>query len=169
MMAATPDPFDPLKILATLDRHRVAYVLIGGLASVLQGTDEITSGVDIVPQLKPENIERLERALEALDARLPRRKTFDLDLQRLDREPVTRVETAAGEVKLVPRPEGTSGYDDLRRASTREPLGQGVRAPVASVGDLARMLAALGRATDAERLAVLRRLAELERSRGIER
>jgi hypothetical protein len=31
------------------------------------------------------------------------------------------------------------------------------------------MLAALGRATDAGRLAVLRRLAELERSRGVER
>lgn len=164
-----PEPFDPLRILATLDRNRVAYVLIGALAGVLHGTDEITSGVDIVPQMKPENIERLERALGELDARLPRRKTFELDVERLEREPVTRFDTAAGVVKVVPQPDGTSGYDDLRRASTREPLGQGVRAPVASVGDLARMLAALGRAHDADRLAVLRRLAELDRSRGLGR
>ena len=119
--------------------------------------------------MKPENIDRLERALVELDARLPRRKTFELDIERLEREPVTRLETAAGEVKLVPRPEGTSGYDDLRRASPREPLGQGVRAPVASVGDLARMLAALARSADADRLAVLRRLAELDQSRRIAR
>jgi hypothetical protein len=169
MSSAPQEPFDPLRILTTLDRHRVAYVLVGALAGVLHGTDEITGGVDIVPQMKAENIERLERALAELDARLARRKTFDLDLQGLERQPVTRVGTVASEVKVVPQPEGTSGYDDLRRASTREPLGHGVRAPVASVGDLARMLAALGRASDAERLAVLRRLLELDRSRGIAR
>ena len=166
---STPDSFDPLKVLATLERHRVAYVLIGSLAGVLHGTDEITNGLDIVPQAKSENIERLEQALAELDARLPRRKSFELDAARLEREPVTRVETSAGEVKIVLRPEGTSGYDDLKRASTREPLGQGVRARVASVGDLGRMLAALGRSPNADRLVVLRRLSELDRTRGVER
>jgi hypothetical protein len=167
MSARAPDPFDPVEILATLERHRVAYVLVGVLAGVLHGSDEITSSVDITPQMKAENIERVARALAELDARLPRRKTFDLDLERVEREPATRVETNAGELNLVPRPAGTSGYDDLRRAATREPLGRGVRARVASVGDLARTLAALGRAADRDRLAVLRRLAELERSRGL--
>ena len=57
--------------------------------------------------MKPENIERLERALSELDARLPRRKTFELEIERLGREPVTRLDTDAGEVKVVPRPEGT--------------------------------------------------------------
>jgi hypothetical protein len=169
LSAPAQAPFDPLKVLAALERHRVAYVLIGALAGVLQGTDGVTDGIDIAPQMKDENIERLERALAELDARLPRRKTFDLDIERLEREKVTRVETAAGELQLVPQPQGTSGYDDLKRASTREPLGHGVRARVASVGDLARMLAALGRPADADRLVLLRRLAEVERSRGIER
>ena len=70
-------------------------------------------------------------------------------------------------------PAGTRGYDDLRRAATREPLGQGVRPSVASVGDHVRMLAALDREQDVEPLRRLRRLVELERgpgqSRGIER
>jgi hypothetical protein len=166
---STPDSFDPLRVLATLERHRVAYVLVGALAGVLHGTDEITSGVDIVPQMKADNVERLERALAELDARLPRRTSFGLDVERLEREPITRLQTLAGEVKLVPRPEGTSGYDDLKRASTREPLGQGVRARVASIGDLGRMVAARGLAGDVERLAILRRLGELERSRGLGR
>ena len=65
----------------------------------------------------------------------------------------------------MPIPEGTRGYDDLRRAANREPLGQGLRPSVASPGDLARMLAALGRDEDAEKLHQLRRLIELERAR----
>jgi hypothetical protein len=83
---------------------------------------------------------------------------------------VLGLETDAGEVKLVPEPAGTSGYDDLRRAARREPLGQGCRPQVASLGDQARMLAALDRDQDLQSLRTLRRLIELEQSisRGIE-
>jgi hypothetical protein len=75
--------------------------------------------------------------------------------------------TDAGELKVVPEPIGTRGYDDLRRAATREPLGQGVRPWVASPGDLARMLGARGRDVDIENLRMLRRLIALERRRGL--
>lgn len=47
-----------------------------------------------------------------------------------------------------------------------EPLGRGLRPSVASIGDLARMLAALGREQDLQPLQQLRRLSELERSLG---
>jgi hypothetical protein len=76
--------------------------------------------------------------------------------------------TNRGEMKIVPEPTGTRGYDDLRRAATREPIGQGLRPAVASVGDLSRMLAALGREDEMPKLLDMRRLAELEISRGIE-
>ena len=83
--------------------------------------------------------------------------------------------TDAGKLKIIPEPAGTRGYDDLRRAASREPLGHGVRPSVASLGDHARMLAALNREQDLEPLHTVRRLVELElersrgRSRGIER
>lgn len=66
-------------------------------------------------------------------------------------------------------PDGTRGWDDLRRAANREPLGHGLRPSVASPGDLARMLAASDRDEDAPKLRRLRRLIELERelSRGL--
>lgn len=83
-------------------------------------------------------------------------------------ERVIEVATDRGELKIVPEPEGTGGYDDLRRAATREPLGRGLRPAVASVDDLARMLAALGREQDQEKLRDLRRLRELELARGLE-
>ena len=153
------DPFDPIAVVQTLDRHRVAYVVIGGFGRVIHGSDELTEGIDVVPSMKPENLRRLGLALNDLDARRVDGKP--LDLERADA--VVDLRTDAGEVKLVPEPAGTRGYDDLRRASRREPLGRGVRPSVASLGDHARMLAALNRPQDAEPLRVLRRLVELDR------
>jgi hypothetical protein len=78
---------------------------------------------------------------------------------------VIELQSPKGEIKIVPEPAGTrGGYDDLRRAATREPIGKGLRPSVASLADLARMLAALGREEDVAKLRALRRLAELERT-----
>ena len=74
--------------------------------------------------------------------------------------------TDYGELKMVPTPIGTQGYDDLRRAAQREPLGRGVRPEVASIGDLARMSTALGTEHDLAHVRQLRRLTALERGRG---
>jgi hypothetical protein len=166
--------FDPYELLGALQGHSVSFVVIGAFARVVQGTRELTEGIDITPSMREENLIRLEVALEALDAR--RTDGRPLNLRDL-REPVVELETSAGELKLVPEPAGTRGYDDLRRRADREPLGRGLRPQVASADDLARMLGALDREQDAERLLRLRRLMNLERSlsrelgrsRGIER
>jgi hypothetical protein len=81
---------------------------------------------------------------------------------------VIELKTNLGELKVVPRPAGTDGYEDLRRARTHEHIGQGLRPAVASVGDLSRMLAALGREEDMPKLMDLRLLTELEIGHGIE-
>ena len=157
--------FDPLGVLATLDRHRVAYIVVGAFARVVQGADEVTRGIDVVPSTKPENLRRLEGALQDLGARRVDGQELAAEVAE---EPVELV-TDGGEVKIVPMPAGTRGYDDLRRAATREPLGRGLRPSVASIDDLARMLAALGREEDNAKLRALRRLAELERGVALER
>jgi hypothetical protein len=145
-------------ILAALDRHRVSFVVVGGLARVIHGTGETTADVDIVPSSRPENLCRLSAALEEIGALVP---AFDTDVP-------TTIGTPLGNVTVVLTPDGTRGWDDLRRAANREPLGQGVRPSVASPGDLARMLSASDRDDDATKLRRLRRLIELERelSRG---
>jgi hypothetical protein len=158
--------FDPLAILATLDAHRVTYVVIGGFGRVIQGADETTYGVDIVPSTREENLRRLDAALRDLNARSPSGAAIDASTLE---EPAFEVTTDHGELKLVSEPAGTRGYDDLRRAATREPLGHGLRPSVASIGDLSRMLSALGRPEDIPKVLAMRRLAELEISRGIER
>jgi hypothetical protein len=170
-VSAKPQPFDPYALLTALERRRVTYVLIGGFARIIQGTEEITHGLDLVPSLRAENLRRLGLALDDLDARLPNGKRPELD-RDLPMRGVLELQTDAGEVKIVPEPAGTrGGYDDLRRVASREPIGRGLRPRVASLADLARMLAALGREQDLPPLQQLRTLAELERSliRGIER
>jgi hypothetical protein len=163
-VSAKPQPFDPYAILTALERQRVTYILIGGFARIIRGTEELTHGVDLTPSLRAENLRRLGLALADLDARLPNGKRPVLD-RDLPAQPVLELQADAGELKIVAEPAGTrGGYDDLRRAATREPIGRGLRPRVASIGDLARMLAALGREQDLPPLQQLRTLAELERT-----
>lgn len=162
MAAASRPEFDPIGIFKTLDRARVTYVVIGALARVLQGTDELTDGVDVVPAMREENQRRLDLALEELNAR---RRDGKRKLALTGKD-VLELDTDLGELKIVPEPAGTRGFDDLRRAASREYLGSGVRVAVASIGDLARMTAALGREQDEPALRMLHRVAEIERSIG---
>ncbi len=163
--------FDPYAILTALEHHRFGYVLIGAFARVLQGTEEITGGVDLVPSLRTESLRRLHLALEELDAKRTDGGPLTLDSATIRDEPVIAVHTPYGEMKIVPDPPGTrGGYDDLRRAATREPVGQGLRPLVASISDLARLLATLRREQDQPILLQLRKLREIELSlsRGID-
>jgi hypothetical protein len=162
---AEQDVFDPRGLLAALDRTYVSYVLIGGLARVIRGTDELTDGVDVCPSLRPENLERLGQALKEMEARRADKRRLSVDEEALALEPVIRLRTRMGELKLVPEPAGTRrGYEDLRRGASREHIGEGLRPNVASVGDLARMAAALGREQDLVRSRELRRIMESELS-----
>lgn len=156
---------DPYGLLQALERQRVAYVVVGGFARIVQGTEEMTYGLDIAPSLREQNLERLGRALADVDARRADGRELSLDPKTLAVEPVHELSTRYGELKLLPEPAGTRGYDDLRRAANREPLGRGVRPSVASIGDLARMVSALGDEERLPQLMQLRRLVELERGR----
>ena len=166
--AAQP-PFDPYAILAAPERRRVAYVLIGAFARVIRGADELTDGVDITPSLREVNLGRLLGALADLGAERADRKALAFDEGTMTSERLIRLRSPHGELGIVLEPAGTRrGYDDLRRAATREHLGHGVRPPVASTADLARMLAALDRQADLPKLRAMRRLTELEHSPGHE-
>jgi hypothetical protein len=159
--------FDPYATLEALEARGVAYVLIGGFARVVQGTEELTRGLDLSPSLHGDNVDRLAAAAVDLGASRVDGKPLTLDAATLRGEHVLDLHGRGGEVRIVAEPAGTrGGYDDLRRAATRQPLGRGLRPAVASIGDLARMAAALGREQDLVPLRQLRILGDLERSRG---
>ena len=66
-----------LPLLKILDSHGVEFVLVGGLAAVLQGAPIVTADLDILHRRTPDNVRRLLAALEDLDA------VYRLDQRRL--------------------------------------------------------------------------------------
>jgi hypothetical protein len=75
-MSAEPPGFDLERILTTLDRHDVEYLLVGGLGARAHGATRPTQDVDFVPHSTRENLDRLAGELRELGARLrmaPRR------------------------------------------------------------------------------------------------
>jgi hypothetical protein len=158
VVADRASAFDPHELLAALQS------VIGGFARVIHGTGEVTDGLDITPSMRQDNVSRLAKALDDLEA--ARVDGEPIVLHR-DAESVIDLHTRAGELKLISEPAGSRGYDDLRWQASREPLGRGLRPQVASPGDLARMLGALDRDEDVPKLLRLRRLIELDRSRGL--
>ena len=66
----TGDSFDPDRVLETLERHGVEYLLVGGLAARAHGAQRQTADVDCVPNTTAENLTRMAEALVELDGRL---------------------------------------------------------------------------------------------------
>jgi hypothetical protein len=161
--------FDPYALLHELHDKHVTYVIVGGLARVLRGSDEVTRNIDITPHDSAQNLGRLQEALANVGAR--RSDGRDLDLSKLDstRDPFVSLITNVGEVNIVLEPAGTRGYDDLRRRATHEPIGEGLRPRVAGAGDLVRMLEALGRDHDRLVIETMQRVLELDRGLSWER
>jgi hypothetical protein len=163
--------FSPQDVFAVLERHRVRYVLIGGLAAVLHGAPHVTTDADIVPELGRENLDRLSAALDELNARVrvagePDGIPFDHSAESLSRVPVWNLQTSMGDLDITFQPSGTRGYDDLRRDVVTMEI-RGVEVPVASLADVVRSKEAAGRARDRAALPALREL--LARQRRVER
>ncbi len=165
---AADKTFDPYAILAALERRRTAYVVIGAFGRIVQGAAETTDGIDIAPSMRDENLARLALTVDDLGAGREDGGTTTLD-EAIQETPSVEFGSPKGKLRVVAQPAGTrGGYDDLRRSATREPIGKGLRVPVASTADLARMLAALERESEMPKLLALRRLQTLERTVGHE-
>lgn len=156
--------FDPESLLATLERHGVDYVLIGGLAATLHGAAYVTYDVDITPDVSAANLGRLSAALIELDARSrvdgdPDGLPFDHDAASLARGSTWNLVTRFGELDIALRPEGTTGFDDLRRDAVRVQIDD-LTTQVASLADVIRSKEAAGRPKDLQALPMLRVLLE---------
>jgi len=153
----TERTFDPLRALATLNRHGVRYVLIGGFAGKLHGSPILTVDIDICYGRDPTNIELLVDALRDLHPTLrgaPADSPFRLDAMTIRNGDAFTFVTDAGDLDILGTPTGTRGYDELARTAVRMDLGD-VTVDVASLDDLIAMKRAAGRPRDRAHLEVL--------------
>ena len=62
------ETLDVRRVLETLDRRGVEYLLVGGMAARFHGATRTTKDVDVVPRSDAENLDRLAAALRDLGA-----------------------------------------------------------------------------------------------------
>jgi hypothetical protein len=158
------------RLLEVLDRHRVAYVMIGGMAAVIHGSPFPTEDVDITPAPTPDNLQRLSAALRELDARIRVEGVqsglrFDHDAGSLAAAQTWNLITRYGDLDLSFVPSGTRGYSDLTRDASQVEIFE-IRVYVASLADVVRSKQAANRPKDQRVLPTLRALLAQERSGG---
>ena len=145
------------ELLADLDRANVRFVVVGGLAVVIQGYARLTADVDLVIDLDAANVRRTIEALvarglrpllpvnafdfadEAIRQEWVASKNLEVFSMRDERNPLLVVDLFARE----PIP-----FDHLWSHADAVPLG-GRTIRVASIEDLIRMKRLAGRPQDA--------------------
>ena len=151
-------PFDPFAALATLQRHAVRFVIIGGVAGRLWGSPTVTNDLDICFDRTADNLGRLASALAELGAKL---RGVDDDVPfRLDAKTLAAGQnftfmTDVGPLDVLGLPAGISNFDELAVNATTFDLGEGLTVAVCDLDDLIRMKRAAGRPKDRIELEVL--------------
>lgn len=156
--------FQPDEIFRVLAERQVAYVVIGGMAAVLHGSTLRTGDTDVCPARDRENLERLAAALRDVDARIrtpdaPTGLPFACDADFLQNVQLLNLVTRYGDFDISFEPQGTAGYDDLKRQVVTYDL-EGVVVPTASLADVIRSKQAADREKDRQQLPTLRILLE---------
>jgi hypothetical protein len=155
---------DAAALFAVLDRHRVDYVVIGGMAAAMWGSDlPRTTDADIAPSTDVANLARLADALKELGARLrvlgdPSGLPAPLDAAQLAGLSVLTLITDHGPLDVTFHPDGVGGYAELAPRASLRPVGEHPGVPVADLADVIASKTAAGRAKDLTHLPSLRRL-----------
>lgn len=149
-------------LLRLLTEADVDFVVVGGVAVVLQASPRFTRDLDICYAPAPENLERLGKVLVDLGAMLrgiDEDVPFVPDERTLRRTQMLTLTTREGDVDLLVNPSGSPDYAALRRRADRMDL-DGFTVTVASIEDMIAMKRASGRPqdlVDLEALEVARR------------
>jgi hypothetical protein len=149
-------PFDAAGLFAVLDRHRVNYTIIGGIAVQVHGHRRTTRDLDVIPAPDRENLERLAAALLELEASprdMPGAAAPTVD-QLAVAAVVPPLLTRHGSLHILNDVPGAAAYPQLRERALEIEL-DGIMLAIAGLGDLIAMKRASGRPGDLADIAAL--------------
>jgi hypothetical protein len=148
-VASQPE-YRPGALVQALVDGGVDFVIVGGVAVVLQAMPRFTKDLDICYATSQDNLDALGQVLVRLTARLrgiPESVPFVPDGHSLRRTQILCLTTPVGDIDLLVNPDGAPDYETLReRASVMELSGRRVR--IASIEDMLAMKRAAGRPQD---------------------
>jgi hypothetical protein len=146
------------RLLHLLARHRVQFIIVGGVAASLHGSARSTQDLDVVYARSTENHRRLVAALRGHRPYLrgaPPGLPFLWDEETIRRGLNFTLETDLGDLDLLGEIAGGGGYADLRPHSIQfEAFG--LRLLCLDLDTLIRVKQAAGRVRDLEAVAELR-------------
>jgi len=170
-MTREPPALDLRRLLTTLDRHKVDYVLVGGVAAIAHGAMRPTTDLDCLARRSRENFGRLADAMRELNARLrvegladedAARLPVQLDADTLGRMEISTWRTDAGDFDVLTDIPARDGhrlrYDDLIGRSEIQDV-HGIAVRVAALEDVIASKEWADRPKDREALPELRDLA----------
>jgi len=155
-----------LKTLRALEEGGVQFIVVGGLAAVVNGAPIDTFDLDIVPARDEENLARLLGVLDNLDAifRIQRERRFKPNMSHLRSAGHKNLDTRYGPLDVL----GTIGrgrsYEDLLPHTVELDVG-GMRVRVLDLATIVELKEELGREKDRAVLPVLRHTLEEQRRR----
>ena len=169
-----PD-LDVVRIIETLDRHEVDYLLVGGLAASAHGARRVTYDFDALADHRDENLDRLAGALTELGAFYrtdglsdaeARAITPTIDRTLLRNFSIATWRTDAGDLDVMTQMAGAGGaprrYDQLVDASIESELA-GATVRVAALDDVIASKRHANRGKDQAALPELDRIARRQR------
>ena len=147
-------------LLTALTDHKVDFVVIGGVALIVQGSARTTTDLDICYSRQPENVRRLAEALAAQKPTLrgaPSDLPFRWDARTLANGLNFTLETDLGWIDLLGEVTGLGSYDAVAAAARPMEL-YGRSALVLGLDGLERAKKAAGRVKDLTDLAEIREI-----------
>lgn len=147
-----------LATLRALRENQVEFILVGGLAAVLNGAPIQTYDVDLVYSREPANIERLLAVLALMDAifRIQPERRLRPTASHLAASGHLNLLTRYGPLDLLATIGQDLAYDDLLSHSAEMDIGEGLRIPVLDLETLIAIKEQLGGEKDVAMLPILR-------------
>ena len=158
-----------------LDRHRVEYVIVGGVAGNLHGASRPTGDLDALPRATRENLDRVAQALRELGAFLrvgrmtddeARRLPVVVDATMLAQAQITTWRTDAGDLDIMHSLPDRDGrhveYEELAGRAREITMDTGIVVRVAALEDVIASKQWANRPKDHEALSELLELKQSE-------
>ena len=154
-------------VVNLLNEHGVEFIVIGGWAAALHGSERSTSDVDVVYSRTPENVRRLAESLKTHQPYLrgaPPGLPFHWDERTIQAGLNFTLTTDLGYIDFLGEVAGGGTYEQLL-PSTLEAEALGVRCRCVTLEKLIQLKRAAGRPKDLEAIAELQSILSESRRR----
>lgn len=157
---------DPDALFDALSRAGVDFVVVGGLAANVRGSERVTKDIDIVYDTEAQNVRKLCGVINALEPRMlvlgkPEGEPVTLTPQILKRHPLLQLSTRLGQLDLLANIAGFKSYRAIKDVS--EPVQiDGRSIPMLTREGVIKSKRAMKRPKDIDDVKQLEALAELD-------